>query len=230
MSLSLIAVFIPILLMPGIVGLLFHEFAVTLSIAILVSLLMSLTITPTMCAYLLARSNGLHPKGKLGELGRDTVRAVQERVCAFLERGARPCVARRCAADRHDRAECRICFRLVPATFFPEQDNGLLIGQIIADQSISFQAMKKKLEQLQQIVQKDPAVKSVIGFTGTRALNTANVFVGLKPLAQRRLSAAEVVQRLRPSSTKCPAHNCSCNLCRTSISAAGSRPPSINTR
>jgi multidrug efflux pump len=86
----------------------------------------------------------------------------------------------------------------VPSTFFPEQDNGLLMGQIIADQSISFQAMEKKLEQLQHIVQTDPAVASVIGFTGTRALNTANVYVALKPLAQRHVSAGQVVQRLRP--------------------------------
>jgi multidrug efflux pump len=89
-------------------------------------------------------------------------------------------------------------FRLVPSTFFPEQDNGLLIGQIIADQSISFQAMKQKLQQLQEIVRTDPAVASVIGFTGTRALNTANVYVELKPLAQRHQSADQVVQRLRP--------------------------------
>jgi multidrug efflux pump len=79
-------------------------------------------------------------------------------------------------------------------TLFPEQDNGLLMGQIIADQSISFQAMQKKLQQLQQIVQTDPAVASVIGFTGTRALNTATVFVALKPLAQRKLSADQVVR------------------------------------
>ena len=87
---------------------------------------------------------------------------------------------------------------MCPSTLFPEQDNGLLMGQIIADQSISFQAMEKKLKQLQDIVQADPAVASVIGFTGTRALNTANVYVGLKPLAQRKLSADQVVQRLRP--------------------------------
>ena len=88
--------------------------------------------------------------------------------------------------------------RLLPATFFPEQDTGILIGQIIADQSISFTAMEKKLAQLQAIVQKDPAVASVAGFTGGRALNTANVFIELKPLAQRQLSATEVVNRLRP--------------------------------
>ena len=74
-------------------------------------------------------------------------------------------------------------FRLLPATFFPEQDTGILIGQIIADQSISFPAMEKKLAQLQAIVQQDPAVASVAGFTGGRALNTANVFIELKPLA-----------------------------------------------
>ena len=83
-------------------------------------------------------------------------------------------------------------------TFFPEQDNGLLVGQIIADQSISFQAMRKKLQQLQQIVQKDPAVASVIGFTGIRALNTANVYVALKPLAKRSFRPIKWSQRLRP--------------------------------
>ena len=88
--------------------------------------------------------------------------------------------------------------RFVSFTLFPEQDNGLLMGQIIADQSISFPAMATKLKQLQGIVQSDPAVASVIGFTGTRALNTANVYVALKPLAQRKLSADQVVQRLRP--------------------------------
>ena len=92
--------------------------------------------------------------------------------------------------------------RFLSATLFPEQDNGLLNGQIIADQSISFQAMRKKLQQLQSIVQSDPAVASVIGFTGTRSLNTANVYVALKPLAQRKLSADQVVQRLRPKLNK----------------------------
>jgi multidrug efflux pump len=89
-------------------------------------------------------------------------------------------------------------FKLLPSTFFPEQDNGILNGQIIADQSISFQAMEQKLAQLQSIVEQDPAVASVAGFTGGRALNTANVFIELKPLAQRKLSATQVVARLRP--------------------------------
>jgi multidrug efflux pump len=196
MSLSLIAVFTPILLMPGIVGLLFHEFAVTLSIAILISLVISLTVTPTMAAYLLKR-------GKLHS---------QSRIALWFER----------QFQRFKNAYSRsldivldhallvgltlvglivlnvFLFKLLPSTFFPEQDNGILNGQIIADQSISFQAMEQKLAQLQSIVEQDPAVASVAGFTGGRALNTANVFIELKPLAQRKLSATQVVARLRP--------------------------------
>jgi multidrug efflux pump len=197
MSLSLIAVFLPILLMPGTVGLLFHEFAVTLSIAILISLVISLTVTPTMAAYLLKRGKALHS---------------QSRVAVWSER----------QFERFKNAYARsldivldhallvgltliglivlnvFLFKLLPSTFFPEQDNGILNGQIIADQSISFQAMEQKLAQLQSIVEQDPAVASVAGFAGGRALNTANVFIELKPLAQRKLSATQVVARLRP--------------------------------
>jgi multidrug efflux pump len=197
MSLSLIAVFIPILLMPGIVGLLFHEFAVTLSIAILLSLLLSLTVTPTMCAYLLARGEALHSRARWAVW----TEALFERFKGAYSRSLAKVLDHALLVGILLIALIALnlyLFRLVPTTFFPEQDNGLLIGQIIADQSISFQAMEKKLEQLQRIVQSDPAVESVIGFTGTRALNTANVYVGLKPLAQRRLSADQVVQRLRP--------------------------------
>jgi multidrug efflux pump len=197
MSLSLIAVFIPILLMPGIVGLLFHEFAVTLSIAILFSLLISLTVTPTMCAYLLARGDALHSQARWARWAEAQFErfknAYSRSLSAVLDHALLVGVLLIAMIGLNI-----FLFRLVPSTFFPEQDNGLLIGQIIADQSISFQAMKQKLAQLQQIVQTDPAVATVIGFTGTRALNTANVFVGLKPLAQRHLSAAQVVQRLRP--------------------------------
>jgi multidrug efflux pump len=197
MSLSLIAVFIPILLMPGIVGLLFHEFAVTLSIAIMFSLVISLTVTPTMCAYVLARSNSGHSQGR-------SARWAEAQFERFKNAYSRSLTA---VLDHSLLVGLTLIglillnvalFRLVPSTFFPEQDNGLLMGQIIADQSISFQAMEKKLAQLQNIVETDPAVASVIGFTGTRALNTANVYVALKPLAQRHLSANQVVQRLRP--------------------------------
>ncbi len=197
MSLSLIAVFIPILLMPGIVGLLFHEFAVTLSIAILFSLLISLTVTPTMCAYLLGRAGTLHSKARWATWADAQFErfkgAYSRSLTAVLDHA--PLVGLVLIGLIVLNVAL---FRLVPSTFFPEQDNGILIGQIIADQSISFQAMEKKLEQLQHIVQTDPAVASVIGFTGTRALNSANVYVALKPLAQRHVSADQVVQRLRP--------------------------------
>jgi multidrug efflux pump len=197
MSLSLIAVFIPILLMPGIVGVLFHEFAVTLSISILLSLLISLTVTPTMCAYLLRRGTALHSNARWA-IWAD---AQFERFKGAYARSLSAVLDHALLAALVLIALIALnifLFRLVPSTFFPQQDDGLLIGQIIADQSISFQAMEKKLRQLQDIVQKDPAVASVIGFTGIRALNTANVFVALKPLAARHLTADQVVQRLRP--------------------------------
>ncbi len=197
MSLSLIAVFLPILLMPGIVGLLFHELAMTLSIAILLSLVVSLTVTPTMCAYLLTRESLDRPPTRVRralEAGFERFRQGYSRsLDAVLDHALLTgivlvlLVAGNVALLRH-----------VPGTFFPEQDTGILIGQIIADQSISFPAMEKKLAQLQQIVQDDPAVQAVAGFTGGRALNSANVFIQLKPLSQRGLSASQVVDRLRP--------------------------------
>ena len=197
MSLSLIAVFLPILLMPGIVGLLFHEFAMTLSIAILISLVVSLTVTPTMCAYVLEHRHETHKPPRWAAW-------IEAQFEYFKQAYSRSLAA---VLD-HALAIILILIgllvanvfvaRLLSATFFPEQDTGILIGQIIADQSISFQAMSKKLEQLQAIVQKDPAVASVAGFTGGRALNTANVFIELTPLNERHLSATEVVNRLRP--------------------------------
>ncbi|MGY3231239.1 multidrug efflux pump [Luteibacter sp. HA06] len=197
MSLSLIAVFLPILLMPGIVGLLFHEFAVTLSIAIMLSLVISLTVTPTMAAFV------LRGRGKARQQGR--VAVWSERQFERFKQGYDRSLA---TALDHRLLVALVLIglivlnvfliRFVPSTFFPEQDNGILQGQIIADQSISFQGMEKKLAQLQAIVQKDPAVASVAGFTGGRALNTANVFIELKPLAERKISAAQVVDRLRP--------------------------------
>ena len=197
MSLSLIAVFLPILLMPGIIGLMFHEFAVTLSIAILFSLLISLTVTPVMAAYVLRRRQARQPKSRGSAwLERQFERfknAYARSLSSVLEHA--PLVGLTLIALIVLNV---FLIKLVPSTFFPEQDNGILMGQIIADQSISFQAMEKKLAQLQAIVQKDPAVASVAGFTGGRSLNSANVYIELKPLAQRKLSAAKVVARLRP--------------------------------
>ncbi|UVA81844.1 efflux RND transporter permease subunit [Pandoraea commovens] len=196
MSLSLIAVFLPILLMPGIVGLLFHEFAVTLSIAILISMVISLTVTPTLCAYVLTRESATSEARWSQWIGRqfDRFRDVYARsLAAVLDHAGLVGLVMLGLLVGN-----LFLFRLLPATFFPEQDTGILIGQIMADQSISFPAMRKKLEQLQTIVQTDPAVASVAGFTGGRSLNSATVFVQLKPLAERHLTADAVVNRLRP--------------------------------
>jgi multidrug efflux pump len=197
MSLSLIAVFLPILLMPGIIGLLFHEFAVTLSIAILISLVISLTVTPTMAAYLLKHGGELHSKARWALWWERQFERFKNAYARSLT----------IVLDHALIVGLTLLglivlnvflLRLVPSTFFPEQDNGILQGQIIADQSISFQAMEQKLAQLQAIVEQDPAVASVAGFAGGRALNQANVFIELKPLSQRKLSASQVVARLRP--------------------------------
>jgi multidrug efflux pump len=201
MSVSLIAVFIPILLMSGTVGLLFHEFAVTLSIAILISMVISLTITPCMCAYILKDRTELRARAGWAVW-------VERQFDRFKNAYARGLSA---VLDRTLLVGLVLVglivgnvflFKLLPSTFFPEQDTGIVIGQIIADQAISFPAMSEKLAQLQGIVQKDPAVASVFGFAGSgsagRAGNTANVFIALKPLAERGVSAQQIVQRLRP--------------------------------
>jgi multidrug efflux pump len=201
MSVSLIAVFIPILLMSGTVGLLFHEFAVTLSIAILISMVISLTITPCMCAYILKDRTELRARAGWAVW-------VERQFDRFKNAYARGLSA---VLDRTLLVGLVLVglivgnvflFKLLPSTFFPEQDTGIVIGQIIADQAISFPAMSEKLAQLQGIVQKDPAVASVFGFAGSgsagRAGNTATVFIALKPLAERGASAEQIVQRLRP--------------------------------
>lgn len=215
MSLSLIAVFLPILLMPGIVGLLFHELAMTLSIAIALSLLVSLTVTPCMCAYLLNRQTLERPPGWLRrklEAGFERLKQGYSRsLHAVLDHALLTGVLLLALVVGNV-----ALLRYLPGTFFPEQDTGILVGQIIADQSISFPAMEQKLTQLQRIVQSDPAVQAVAGFTGGRALNTANVFVQLKPLSERGLSASQVVDRLRP-----PAQ---CGLGRAAFSAGPARP------
>ena len=195
MSISLIAVFIPILLMGGIVGRLFREFAVTLSVAILVSLLISLTTTPMLCArWLKPRSS--KPPGRLFR--------ISERVFDSMLSGYRRSLG---WALRHGPLMMIILFAtialnvylyvVVPKGFFPQQDTGRLNGNIRADQSISFQAMRTKVQRFIDLVGKDPAVDLVIGFTGGGNRNTASLFVSLKPLSERKESADEVIARLR---------------------------------
>ncbi len=198
MSLSLVAVFLPILLMGGIVGRLFQEFAVTLSLAILISLVLSLTTTPMMCALLL-RPEGMHGAARPNWLVRG-LEAGFDGLLRGYERTLR-------VAMRHRRLVALTLlatvglnvylYIIVPKGFFPEQDTGQMMGGIQADQRISFQSMKQKLEQATAIVQADPAVDSVVGFTGGRGTNSANVFVGLKPRGERE-SITAVMARLRP--------------------------------
>jgi multidrug efflux pump len=204
MSVSLVAVFIPILLMGGIIGRLFREFAITLSVAILVSLAVSLTTTPMMCALFLRKPKSFEEgEGWFGRIsGRafDAVHRGYERSLAWALDHARVTMLILLAT---------LClnvflFIIVPKGFFPQQDTGRLIGGLQGDQSISFQLMRSKLTQMMSIVQKDPAVASVAGFTGGGQTNFGNMFVTLKPLSQRNISADGVINRLRRELNQVP--------------------------
>jgi multidrug efflux pump len=195
MSLSLIAVFIPILLMGGIIGRLFREFAITLSAAILVSLAISLTTTPMMCSILL-RPEGDRAHGRLYRFS--------ERVFDAMLAGYRRSLS--WALDNPllimAVLAATLClngylYATIPKGFFPQQDTGRLVGSIQADQATSFQLMSQKLSQFAGIVSKDPAVDAAVGFTGGGQTNSGSMFVSLKPLAERKVSADQVIARLR---------------------------------
>ena len=198
MSLSLIAVFIPILLMGGVVGRLFREFALTLSAAILVSLAISLTTTPCLCARL-PRSGSAAGGGRFAWLAR-----LAEAAWRHIESGYRRSLDWALAHESLMLLSLAgviamniYIYVIVPKCFFPQQDTGALIGSIQADQSISFQAMRDKLQHFVAIVKADPAVQGVVGFTGGGQLNTAQMFITLKPVAERKLSADQIIGRLR---------------------------------
>ncbi len=196
MSLSLIAVFLPILLMPGLLGRLFQEFAETLSITILISLLVSLTTTPMLCALLLRHEVAKKRPNWFMRWIENSFNAAHrgyERSLTWALRHARVVGLGLVLTVILN----VVLFVIVPKGFFPEQDTGLIIGTVQADQSISFAAMKQKLTQLQTIVQDDPGVASVAGYTGGRATNNGFLFITLKPLAQRHASATAIVARLR---------------------------------
>ncbi len=197
MSASLVAVFLPILLMPGLVGRLFQEFAETLSIAIIISLVVSLTTTPMLCGLLL-RASESHGKSRFRlvnwlESGFESARGFYERSLRWALNHARLVGFSLILTIILN----VVLFIIVPKGFFPEQDTGLVIGNITADQSISFGAMKTKLLQLQTIIQNDPGVQSVAGFTGGHSTNSGFLFITLKPLSQRHISATAIVARLR---------------------------------
>ena len=202
MSLSLIAVFVPILLMGGIVGRYFREFAMTLSVAILISLVVSLTTTPMMCAYLLR-----NPRDR--KAGR--VYRASEHVFAAILRLYEHSLRR--ALEWPSLVMLSLFATLglgvylvmiIPKGFFPNQDIGLMAGGVQADQSISFQLMEKKLAQFVDIIRRDPAVKNVNAFTGGSQTNSGFVFVVLKPLSERQVSMEKVIARLRPKLNQVP--------------------------
>ena len=186
-SLSLIAVFIPILLMGGVLGRLFQEFAIVLSAAILISLVVSLTTTPMMCASLL--------RPEPPRRGRTRVRWAlwYRRSLAWSLRHAPVLWLILLAVIALNVS----LYRSIPKGFFPQQDTGRIFGSIRADQSSSFQAMQQRLDTFMKIVRDDPAVANVTGFTGGGQRNAAQMFVSLKPRAERDASADQVVARLR---------------------------------
>jgi multidrug efflux pump len=197
MSTSLVAVFIPILLMGGIVGRLFREFAVTLSIAIGVSLVVSLTTTPTMCAKFLRAEERETRHGRfyrLSEWTFDTVLAGYRHSLAWVLRH-QPLtlfitIATACLSV--------YLYIIVPKGFFPQQDTGRVVGSVQAAQDISFQAMKGKMSQFVNLVMQDPAVQTIVGFAGgNTAYNNGRMFITLKPLHERKISADQVIGRLR---------------------------------
>jgi multidrug efflux pump len=202
MSRSLVAVFIPILLMGGIVGRLFREFAVTLSAAILVSLVVSLTTTPMMCARLL-RPQQEKGRGRLAEhAGRAlaaVLRAYGRSLAWVLRHGVLTMLVLAVTIALNV-----WLYVIVPKGFFPQQDTGRLGGFIEADQDISFQAMQKKLRTFVDIVRADPAVESVVAFTGGRRRNGGSMFVGLKPRSERGETADQVIARLRDKLSREP--------------------------
>jgi len=204
MSLSLIAVFLPLLMLGGLIGRFFSEFAITLSVAILISLFVSITLTPMMCAYLL-KPQARRAQPRLRGFGR-LLMAVQHgygRSLGWVLDHARWVLLVLIATV----GLTIWLFISIPKTFMPEQDTGRLTGFISADQSISFQAMRGKLQDFMNIIKADPAVDNVTGFTGGSRTNSGSMFISLKPLSERSENAQQVIARLRIKLAKEPGAN-----------------------
>ncbi|TBL40584.1 multidrug efflux RND transporter permease subunit MdtC [Hafnia alvei] len=204
MSLSLVAVFIPLLLMSGLPGRLFREFSVTLSVAIGISLVISLTLTPMMCAHLLKKRPSRHQE-RIRGFGKLLLKMQQGygKSLGWVLNHARWVLLVLIAT-----IGLNIWLYIsIPKTFFPEQDTGRLMGFIQADQSISFQAMRGKLQDFMKIVRSDPDVDNVTGFTGGSNVNSGMMFISLKPLGDRKDDAQHVIARLRGKLAKEPGAN-----------------------
>ncbi|MGE0873529.1 MAG: multidrug efflux RND transporter permease subunit [Burkholderiales bacterium] len=203
MSVSLVAVFIPILLMGDIVGRMFREFAVTLSVSIMISLVVSLTLTPMMCARLLRARIEPGRVGRLAERGFAALLSGYRASLGFAIRFAPLTLLVLLAAV----ALNVWLYIQIPKGFFPQQDTGRMFGALRADQSSPFALTREKMAQFVAIVRNDPAVQTVTAVTGGGSRNSGLVFVSLKPLAERKASAAQVVARIRAQSAKIPGAN-----------------------
>ncbi|MFX1681467.1 multidrug efflux RND transporter permease subunit [Mitsuaria sp. CC2] len=216
-SLSLVAVFIPILLMGGVVGRLFREFAVVLSASILVSMIVSLTTTPMMASRVLkprkepepgAAASAAAPKRKgwfarvAGRFNRGLARGYRRSLMWTLRHQpvALLSLVAVIALNVH-------LYGIIPKTFFPQQDTGVLIGGVQADQGSSFEMMRKRVDRFMEIILSDPAVENVNGNTGGGQRNGANFYITLKPLKERKVSADQVVNRLRDKMSHEPGAN-----------------------
>ena len=202
-SISLVAVFIPILLMGGIVGRLFREFAVTLSVAILVSLGISLTTTPMMCAKLL-RPESSENHGRFYRLSEKfftwMVRTYERTLTVILRHPAFTALVLLITIGVNV-----YLLIIVPKGFFPLQDNGTVFGGLQGAQDISYQAMQQDIKTFVDMIKQDPAVANVMAFTGgAGATNGGFVYIGLKPLEDRKISSSDVINRLRPKLTSVP--------------------------
>jgi len=196
-SLSLVAVFIPLLFMGGQVGRLFREFAVTLSAAVMISLVISLTTTPMMCAWLLRKEDKEKKPGRLARWSENgfgrILRTYEHALDWALDSKLLVMIILLFTVALNV-----YLFSAAPKGFFPQQDSGQMNGGIRADQSISFQAMQQKLRQLVEIIRKDPAVDTVVAFTGGGRAGGGFMFVNLKPVGERDVAAQAVITRLRP--------------------------------
>jgi len=205
MTLSLVAVFLPILLMGGMMGRLFREFAVTLSVAILVSLVVSLTTTPMMCARLLKPEDGRSHGWwyRVSERFFEGMRSGYGRSLAWVLRHPRGMLM----LTLGTMALSVYLYIVVPKGFFPQQDTGRMFGNIQAAQDISFQAMRQKLTEVVEIIKSDPAIETVTGFSGggvSGNTNAGRMYIALKPLKERKLSVDQVIARLRPKLAQVP--------------------------
>ncbi|MDO9116155.1 MAG: efflux RND transporter permease subunit [Polaromonas sp.] len=196
-SLSLVAVFIPLLFMGGQTGRLFREFAVTLSAAVLISLLISLTTTPMMCAWLLKPDAHTKPPGRMARWFEAAFRRLHRGYEISLDWA----LASRVIVMLSLLAVIALnvyLFVAIPKGYFPQQDSGQISGGVRADRSISFQAMQSKLKALVDIIRADPAVDTVVGFTGGSRAGGGFMFINLKPVSQRTDKGQAVIARLRP--------------------------------